>query len=54
MWHVHHPGQDPKLDKIIALRFGSEHAKPCKKPDMLTCAKWECQKANCCQADVKK
>jgi hypothetical protein len=47
-WSVHHPGVDPKLDKIVARRFGLWHKKPCRRPDMLTCALWECQERNKC------
>lgn len=50
MWQVHRPGVDPELDKIIARRFGRDHARPCTQPTVLTCSKWECQKANRCQA----
>ncbi len=39
-------------DEIAWRRFGRDHAKPCKNPDTLTCALWECQKANECQADA--
>lgn len=53
MWKVHQPGRDPKLDTILARRLGSRHEKPCKRPEVLTCAQWECQKANRCQARVQ-
>lgn len=40
------------MDKkdIVKRRFGSLHDKPCNRPNVLTCALWECQKADTCQA----
>jgi hypothetical protein len=37
------------VDEIVWRRFGSSHEKPCKRPSTITCAMWECQKANECQ-----
>jgi hypothetical protein len=48
-WRQHYPGFDPEIDKIVARRFGSRHERPCKNPNMLTCAAAECQYANACQ-----
>ena len=48
-WRHHVPGADPELDVIVARRFGSRHEKPCARPDILTCALWECQSINRCQ-----
>ncbi|MGY4622000.1 hypothetical protein ACVWZ4_007227 [Bradyrhizobium sp. USDA 4472] len=48
-WSVYIRGKDPELDKIVSRRFGSRHEKPCNNPNVLTCAVWECQKADCCQ-----
>lgn len=36
-------------DEITSRRFGSLHEQPCKQGNVLTCALWECQKANECQ-----
>ena len=42
---------DTTADAIVWRRFGRNHDKPCKRPDILTCALWECQKANECRVD---
>ena len=36
-------------DEIVWRRFGRNHAKPCKRPTVLTCAFSECQHADACQ-----
>jgi hypothetical protein len=36
--------------EIARRRFGSDHDKTCKRPEVRTCALWECQIANECQA----
>jgi hypothetical protein len=36
-------------DATIWRRFGRNHDKPCKRPEILTCAMWECQKADKCR-----
>ena len=52
-WKQHIEGRDPELDKIVRRRFGSQHDKPCARPNTLTCALWECQKADRCkEADL--
>lgn len=33
---------------ITQRRFGLDHDQPCKRPNVLTCATWQCQKANRC------
>jgi hypothetical protein len=38
-------------DERIWRRFGSNHEKPCKRPECATCAMWECQMADECQWD---
>jgi hypothetical protein len=48
-WREHRPGLDPDLDKIVARRFGSKHDRPCRNPDMLSCARAQCQFENECQ-----
>lgn len=37
------------IEDIVRRRFGRNHDKPCNKPDVLTCALWECQNADQCQ-----
>jgi hypothetical protein len=37
------------MDDTVWRRFGRDHDKPCKRPTVLTCAMWECQKANHCR-----
>lgn len=48
-WRLHQRGADPERDKILARRFGRDHDKPCRRSKVLTCALWECQRANQCQ-----
>jgi hypothetical protein len=48
-WRLYVEGADPELDKIVWRRFGRDHDKPCRRPEMLTCAMWKCQRANQCQ-----
>ncbi|QFT31833.1 hypothetical protein FIV00_15175 [Labrenzia sp. THAF82] len=38
-------------NEVVWRRFGRRHEKPCLRPEVLTCALWECQKAGCCQAE---
>jgi hypothetical protein len=40
-----------ETSEIVSRRFGRDHEKPCKRPDVLTCAMWPCQSAGECQAD---
>lgn len=40
-------------DEIVRRRFGRNHAAPCNRPSVITCARWTCQKANRCQAPVE-
>jgi hypothetical protein len=49
-WKVHRPGQDPELDEIVYRRFGRDHKRPCRRPEVTTCALWACQFANACQS----
>jgi hypothetical protein len=35
-------------------RFGRQHDKPCKRPNILTCAMWECQQADECRWDEQQ
>ena len=53
-WVEYHPGADPELDKIVRRRFGRDHDRPCNRPDVLTCAKAECQYADACQAPLEE
>jgi hypothetical protein len=39
------------IDEVVQRRFGRDHEKPCRRPDVLTCAKWNCQSAGACQAE---
>jgi hypothetical protein len=39
----------PPADDPVWRRFGREHDKPCRRPEVLTCALCECQRANECQ-----
>lgn len=39
----------PTTDEVVRRHFGRNHDKPCKRPSVLTCALWECQKANECR-----
>lgn len=40
-----------ETNEVISRRFGRDHEKPCKRPNVLTCAMWKCQSAGECQAD---
>lgn len=48
-WRPHVFGRDHDLDEIVRRRFGRDHAAPCKRPDVLTCALSQCQHANECR-----
>lgn len=37
------------MDDIALRRFGRDHERPCKRPEILTCARSQCQQANACQ-----
>jgi hypothetical protein len=39
-----------QASEIVNRRFGRDHDKPCKRPEVLTCAQWECQQAGECQS----
>jgi hypothetical protein len=45
--------QEADWNEIVWRRFGRNHDKPCQRPEILTCALVECQKANCCQYDKR-
>lgn len=45
---------EPTLNEIVNRRFGRNHEQPCDRPEVLTCALWECQKAGCCQAHKRE
>lgn len=36
-------------NEVISRRFGPGHEKPCRRPEVITCAGWDCQKAGECQ-----
>ena len=42
---------DPVPDNPVWRRFGRNHEKPCRNPDVLTCALPRCQYAGECQDD---
>lgn len=48
-WKPHFEGRDPELDKIVRRRFGRDHDKPCARPEVLTCAMWDCQVRDRCR-----
>jgi hypothetical protein len=50
-WRRYNEGADPAHDVIVHRRFGRDHSKPCNRPNVLTCALWECQRANECQRE---
>lgn len=49
-WSVYKGEHDSDPDHPVWRRFGLAHDKPCLRPDVLTCARSECQHANACQA----
>lgn len=40
-------------EEIVSRRFGPEHERECQRPQIVTCALWECQVANVCQYDPR-
>lgn len=46
-------GVEAVNEEAVWRRFGSRHENPCKRPEVLTCAMWECQYANQCQWSEK-
>lgn len=53
MWREYHEGADPEHDKVVRRRFGPKCEKPCRRPEIIECARWKCQEANCCQAEPR-
>lgn len=49
-WRRYFEGADPERDVIVRRRFGPAHDRPCNRPEVITCARWQCQKANRCQS----
>jgi hypothetical protein len=47
MWVV--ARRDIPPDDPVWRRFGRDHDKPCRDPQITTCAMWKCQIANECQ-----
>lgn len=46
--------EETNTKEIVARRFGLDHDKPCKRPDVITCAQWRCQMANECRWDLMR
>jgi hypothetical protein len=42
-----------ETENPVWRRFGRDHERPCKRPNILTCAQWSCQRANECQWDSR-
>ena len=38
-----------ELTEIVRRRFGRDHALKCERPEIITCAQWDCQVANVCR-----
>lgn len=54
IWKVHQWGEDERMDEIVMRRFGSDHDKPCSRPEVITCSLWDCQVRDRCQYDRKR
>jgi hypothetical protein len=42
---------EAELHEIVKRRFGSLWSDPCKRPDVQTCAFWNCQISGECQSE---
>lgn len=48
-WAIYVEGRDPDLDVIVRRRFGRDHDRKCARPEILTCALFECQQRDRCR-----